>query len=802
MKISNNWLKQFLKTNLSIEEISVLLTDLGLEVEATQHFESIKGGLKGVVVGEVLSCEKHPNADRLKITEVKIGDEEVVPIVCGAPNVAKGQKVLVAMVGSSLSMENGTSLKISKSKIRGEVSMGMICAEDELGLGESHDGIMILDKSLNPGTEAATLFELEEDYVFEIGLTPNRADAMSHMGVARDLKAICMLKKIPFEWTIPETSLFYVDNNKSLIPINVKDSIKCSQYYGLTISGITVAPSPTWLQNRLKSIGIGPINNVVDVTNYILHDLGQPLHAFDSQKIKKEIIIKTCSDKTSFTTLDGVKRELDSEDLMICDSEKPLCIAGIFGGVDSSISEQTTSIFLESAYFDPISIRKSAKHHSLNTDASFRFERGVDPEIQVTALKRAAIMIKDIAGGEITSDIQYFSKSPKEPFQIFLSFDVLKRTIGETIEQEDLNTILNSLEIIINNVSETGIGMTIPRYRVDVTRPADVVEEILRIYGYNNLKDKPLQYEANPAYTWKSSHKLEVALANKLTGHGYMEIINNSLTSPKFSADFYAPVTLVNPLGKELSLMRQTLIYSALEVISFNLNRQNKNLKLFEFGSIYGKTNDAFIEAKRLSISLVGNALESNWEIMKSPSNFFYGKGVIQDFLATIGFENLKWREITNPHFEESFQITFKEKIMGVFGMVTKKIRDSFGIDQEVYIAELNWDLLTEMSYANPLRYEEVPKFPLVRRDFALLLDDSISFEKLRLSALKTDCKILKEINLFDVYEGKNIEKGKKSYGLSFIFLDKNKTLTDKQVDKVMNKLQNNFEKDFGAQLR
>ena len=802
MKISNNWLKQFLKTNLSIEEISVLLTDLGLEVEATQHFESIKGGLKGVVVGEVLSCEKHPNADRLKITEVKIGDEEVVPIVCGAPNVAKGQKVLVAMVGSSLSMENGTSLKISKSKIRGEVSMGMICAEDELGLGESHDGIMILDKSLNPGTEAATLFELEEDYVFEIGLTPNRADAMSHMGVARDLKAICMLKKIPFEWTIPETSLFHVDNNQSLIPIDVKDSIKCSQYYGLTISGITVAPSPTWLQNRLKSIGIGPINNVVDVTNYILHDLGQPLHAFDSQKIKKEIIIKTCSDKTSFTTLDGVKRELDSEDLMICDSEKPLCIAGIFGGFDSSISEQTTSIFLESAYFDPISIRKSAKHHSLNTDASFRFERGVDPEIQVTALKRAAIMIKDIAGGEITSDIQDFSKSPKEPFQIFLSFDVLKRTIGETIEQEDLNTILNSLEIIINNVSETGIGMTIPRYRVDVTRPADVVEEILRIYGYNNLKDKPLQYEANPAYTWKSSHKLEVALANKLTGHGYMEIINNSLTSPKFSADFYAPVTLVNPLGKELSLMRQTLIYSALEVISFNLNRQNKNLKLFEFGSIYGKTNDAFIEAKRLSISLVGNALESNWEIMKSPSNFFYGKGVIQDFLATIGFENLKWREITNPHFEESFQITFKEKIMGVFGMVTKKIRDSFGIDQEVYIAELNWDLLTEMSYANPLRYEEVPKFPLVRRDFALLLDDSISFEKLRLSALKTDCKILKEINLFDVYEGKNIEKGKKSYGLSFIFLDKNKTLTDKQVDKVMNKLQNNFEKDFGAQLR
>ena len=802
MKISYNWLQQFLKTYLPIEEISVLLTDLGLEVEGTQHFESIKGGLKGVIVGEVLSCEQHPNADRLKKTEVNLGNNEIVPIVCGAPNVAKGQKVLVATVGTTLSMQDGNTLKISKSKIRGEVSMGMICAEDELGLGESHEGIMVLDETLQPGTAAASLFELEEDYVFEIGLTPNRADAMSHMGVARDLKAICMLKSIPFEWTFPETSSFHVDNNQKVINVDVQDSAKCSQYYGLTISGIKVAPSPTWLQNRLKAIGIGIKNNVVDITNYVLHELGQPLHAFDANKIVKEIVVKTCANKTSFTTLDGTVRELENEDLMICDAVKPLCIAGIFGGLDSGVSKETTTVFLESAYFDPVSIRKTAKRHALNTDASFRFERGIDPEIGVTALKRAAILIKKIAGGEITSDIQDFTKPLDKPNQIFLSFNELERTIGQPIEQKDLNTILNALEININNVSETGIGMTIPRYRVDVTRPADIIEEILRVYGYNNLEDKPLQYEANPPYNWRDSYKLEAAIAQKLTGHGYMEIMNNSLTSPEYSADFHDPVTLVNPLGKELALMRQSLIYNALEVVSFNLNRQNKNLKLFEFGSIYGKKNEVFIEAKRLSIVLVGDALESNWDLTKAPSNFFYGKGVIQDMFASIGFADLEWVAQQHPHFDEAFQITYRKKNLGVYGLVSKKLNNSFGIDQEVYIAELNWGDLIEKAYDQPLRFEEITKFPLVRRDFALLLDEVISFEALREMALKTDRKILKEVRLFDVYEGKNLEKGKKSYGLSFTFQDKNKTLTDKQVDKVMDKLKQNFEKEYGAQLR
>ena len=802
MKISYNWLQQFLKTDLPIEEISVLLTDLGLEVEGTQHFESIKGGLKGVIVGEVLSCEQHPNADRLKKTEVNLGNNEIVPIVCGAPNVSKGQKVLVATVGTTLSMQDGNTLKISKSKIRGEVSMGMICAEDELGLGESNEGIMVLDETLQPGTAAASLFELEEDYVFEIGLTPNRADAMSHMGVARDLKAICMLKSIPFEWTFPETSSFHVDNNQKVINVDVQDSAKCSQYYGLTISGIKVAPSPTWLQNRLKAIGIGIKNNVVDITNYVLHELGQPLHAFDANKIVKEIVVKTCANKTSFTTLDGTVRELENEDLMICDAVKPLCIAGIFGGLDSGVSKETTTVFLESAYFDPVSIRKTAKRHALNTDASFRFERGIDPEIGVTALKRAAILIKKIAGGEITSDIQDFTKPLDKPNQIFLSFNELERTIGQPIEQKDLNTILNALEININNVSETGIGMTIPRYRVDVTRPADIIEEILRVYGYNNLEDKPLQYEANPPYNWRDSYKLEAAIAQKLTGHGYMEIMNNSLTSPEYSADFHDPVTLVNPLGKELALMRQSLIYNALEVVSFNLNRQNKNLKLFEFGSIYGKKNEVFIEAKRLSIVLVGDALESNWDLTKAPSNFFYGKGVIQDMFASIGFADLEWVAQQHPHFDEAFQITYRKKNLGVYGLVSKKLNNSFGIDQEVYIAELNWGDLIEKAYDQPLRFEEITKFPLVRRDFALLLDEVISFEALREMALKTDRKILKEVRLFDVYEGKNLEKGKKSYGLSFTFQDKNKTLTDKQVDKVMDKLKQNFEKEYGAQLR
>jgi len=802
LKISYNWLQQFIKTDLSIDKTSELLTDLGLEVEGSNAFESIKGGLRGVLVGEVISCEQHPNADRLKITEVNLGNDNIVPIVCGAPNVAKGQKVLVATVGSVLQMKDGNELTINKSKIRGEVSMGMICAEDELGLGESHDGIMVLDDSNHPGAPAASLFDVEDDIVFEIGLTPNRADAMSHMGVARDLKAICMLRKIPFEWNFPETSSFHEENNSNLIKINIEDSEKCSQYYGLTISGIKVAPSPTWLQNRLKAIGIGPKNNVVDATNYVLHELGQPLHAFDAAKISDEIFVKTCPDKTLFKTLDGIEIILDKEDLMICDTIKPLCIAGVFGGLDSGVTDTTTSIFLESAYFDPISVRKTSKRHGLNTDASFRFERGIDPEMCMIALKRAANLIKNLSGGIITSDLQSFTKQLKENSQIFLSYETIERTIGESIKEKDLNIILNALEIKINNVSDSGIGITIPHFRVDVTRPADVIEEILRVYGYNNLKEKPLQYEAKPPYKWNDSHKLEAAVANKLTGNGFMETINNSLTSPGYTADFYSPVTLVNSLGNDLSNMRQSLIFNALEVISFNLNRQNKNLKIFEFGTIYGKKEDSFIESKRLIISTVGSVIESHWENSSSPSNYFYGKGVLNDLSESLGLSGIIWQVTQHPHFEEAFNIIHQKKNLGTYGLVSKSLNKKFGINQNVYLAELNWNVIVDRAYTNTLTYEEVAKYPMVKRDFALLLDESISFEDLQKVALNTNKKILKEVRLFDVFEGKTLDKGKKSYGLSFTFQDKNKTLTDKQVDKVMKELQKNFEQEFDSKLR
>ncbi len=802
MKISHNWLQQFIKVNLPVEEIAVLLTDLGLEVEGIEHFESIKGGLEGVVVGEVLSCVQHPNADRLKLTEVAIGAEETLSIVCGAPNVAQGQKVLVATVGTTLHMFDGSSLKIKKGKIRGEVSQGMICAEDELGLGSDHDGILVLDSKAKVGTPAASLFKIEKDAVFEIGLTPNRADAMSHMGVARDLRAVCLLREIPHEWTLPETSSFHVDNTQRTIAVQVKDKERCTQYYGLTLTGVRIAPSPLWLQNRLKAIGITPKNNIVDITNYVLHDLGQPLHAFDADKISGDIIVKTCPPETSFITLDGNERKLHGEDLMICDSEKPHCIAGVFGGQESGVEEQTTTVFLESAYFDPVSIRKTAKRHGLNTDASFRFERGIDPEGGITALKRAAILIRDIAGGTISSAIQESEQPLKENAQIFLNYNHLNKTIGQSIDEKDLTTILNALEIKINNVSEAGIGMTIPRYRVDVNRPADVIEEVLRIYGYNKLEDKPLTYEANPPYQWNSAYKLENTLALKLTGIGFVEMMNNSLTSPEAEADFYQPVKLLNPLGKELSILRQTLMYNVLEVVSFNLNRQNKDLKLFEFGTVYGKDSDNFKEEKRLSIAVVGSSIAPSWDLSKAPDNFFYLKGVLLDLFQFFGLETIEFNSITHPHFDQAFELVSQKNTFGVFGLLASSLRKDYGVDQEVYAAELNWTLLSKKAFSKSLTYRVVPKFPSMKRDFALLLNEETSFEQVKNVAFNTERKILKTVELFDVYEGKNLPKGKKSYGVSFVFQDDNKTLTDKQVDKIMEKLQQNFTNEFKAELR
>ncbi|NDE29418.1 MAG: phenylalanine--tRNA ligase subunit beta, partial [Flavobacteriia bacterium] len=777
--MSHNWLQQFIKVNLPIDEIARLLTDLGLEVEGTYPFQSVKGGLEGVVVGEVLQCEPHPNADRLRITEVDLGEDRKVPIVCGAPNVAKGQKVAVATVGTTLYMHDGTELKIGKSKIRGEVSMGMICAEDELGLGSDHDGILILDNTILTGTPAAEVFSIENDTVFEIGLTPNRADAMSHMGVARDLKALCMLREIPFEWSIPETSSFHVENTNSIVQVEVVDTDRCTQYFGVTLTNVKVAPSPSWLQNRLKAIGISPKNNVVDVTNYVLHELGQPLHAFDASKIDSKIKVQTFPKGTKFTTLDGVERTLSDEDLMISDASTPHCIAGVFGGMDSGVTEQSTTVFLESAYFDPVSIRKTAKLHGLSTDASFRFERGIDPEIGIYALKRASLLIKKIAGGVISSEIQEHAKPLAEPSPLFLSYEQIEKTIGEPLSKKDLNTIVNALEININSVSETGIGLIVPHYRVDVTRPADVIEEILRVYGYNNLSSKPLQFIANPPYSWKDAHKLTEAVADKLTNFGFYEALNNSLTSPEHHSDFHDPVTLVNPLGKELSMMRQSLMHPLLENIAFNSNRQQKQIKLFEFGSVYGQKDTEYIESKRLGIAMVGSTFEAHWDTAQSPQPFFYCKGVLTDIFSGLGLPSLQFESTKHDHFDQAFNLVYRKKSFGVMGLLSKKVVAHFEIDQEVYYAELDWQALLKKSFSEGVTFEEISKYPIMRRDFALLVDEATPFEELQKTALQTEQKILKEVHLFDVYQGKNLPKGKKSYGLSFSFQDNKKTLTD-----------------------
>ncbi|MFL2597739.1 MAG: phenylalanine--tRNA ligase subunit beta [Flavobacteriaceae bacterium] len=802
MKISHNWLRQFIKIDIPVDEISILLTNLGLEVENIETYESIKGGLKGVVVGKVISCGKHPNADRLKITKVDIGGDSNLSIVCGAPNVARGQKVLVATMGTTLNMFNGSSLKISKGKIRGEISEGMICAEDELGLSDNHDGILVLDKDCKIGEAGASIFNIEEDVIFDIGLTPNRADAMSHMGVARDLRAACILNDIPNEWNLPEISSFHVDNTQSTISIKVEDEHRCPQYHGITITNVKISPSPQWIQNRLKAIGITPKNNVVDVTNYLLHEIGQPLHAFDADKINGDIIVRTCSSKTPFVTLDGNKRELNQEDLMICDNKKAHCIAGVFGGVDSGVEDQTTNVFIESAYFDPISIRKTAKRHGLNTDASFRFERGIDPEIGVYALKRAAILIRDLAGGIISSDIQEVTRPLEDSSKIFLSYTELNKTIGQEIDEKKLNAILNALEIEINSVSESGIGMTIPRYRVDVTRPADVIEEILRIYGYNKILDVPLKYEASPAYQWKSLHKLESTIANKLNGQGFIETINNSLTNPNASGDFYNPVKILNPLGKEFSIMRQSLKINALQVIAFNLNRQNKDLKLYEFGNIYGVKDNNYHESKRLTLSLVGLSLNSHWDLKNPPNLFFYGKGVLIDLFQSLGYDNLNFDETNHPDFDIAFELIHRKKSYGHFGLISKKLKETYNIDEDIYIADLDWNKITEKAFLSSLKYEDVPRFPVMKRDFALLIDKEVSFESLENISYKTERKILKSVQLFDVFEDEKLPKGKKSYGITFTFQDQNKTLTDKHIDKIMEKLKGNFIKEFDAELR
>mgnify|MGYP006160013275 FL=1 len=809
MRISYNWLKQFIKIDLAAEETADLLTDLGLEVEGVDKYESLKGGLQGVVVGHVLTCEKHPDADKLKITTVDLGDGNApVQIVCGAPNVAAGQKVPVATIGTKVFDKEGNAFEIKKGKIRGQESHGMICAEDELGLGSNHDGIMILADDLKPGTPAAKIFEVENDEVFEIGLTPNRADAMSHLGVARDLKAGFAQKGKNFELITPSVSNFKVDKRTLKIDIAVENEKLAPRYCGVTISGVTVKPSPSWLQNRLKAIGLTPKNNIVDVTNYVLHELGQPLHAFDANQIKGgKVIVKTVAAGTKFTTLDEVERTLDAEDLMICHAEGPMCIAGVFGGKDSGVTENTQAIFLESAYFNPVSIRKTAKRHTLSTDASFRFERGIDPSITEYALKRAALLIQEVAGGEITSDITDIYPKKIEDFQVFLNFNNVTKIIGEEIPKETIKKILVSLEMKINNITDAGIGLIIPAYRVDVQREIDVIEDILRVYGYNNIAI-PKKLNATIANSSRTEeYKVQNIIANQLCALGFNEMMANSLTTPdyvKLSENLKEEfnVIMLNPLSNDLSAMRQSLLFSGLEAVSFNINRRKSDLKLFEFGKTYHKMPSGYDEIKHLSLFLTGNRKEESWTQANQKSDFFLFRGYINTVLSRLGIDTkVTVLPVESDVFAEGIALAIGKEIIVELGTIKKGILKHFDIKQEVLFADFYWGRIQKY-VSTKIKFTDIPKYPEVRRDLALLLDESVSFEKVYQIAKQTEKSLLKEINLFDVYQGKNLPEGKKSYAVSFILQDTTKTLTDAQIDKTISKLQGNFEKELGATLR
>ena len=803
MKISYNWLKQFLQVDWDAQKTGELLTDLGLEVEGISQFESVKGGLKGIVVGQVLTCEKHPNADKLKLTTVDISQEAPLQIVCGAPNVAAGQKVPVATVGTTLYTPEGEAWVIKKGKIRGEVSEGMICAEDEIGIGESHDGIMVLNEELIPGTPCSKVFDIENDEVFEIGLTPNRADAMSHFGVARDLKAGLEQKEIQKELVTPSVSNFSIDNRSLKVDVEVLESNLAPRYCGVTISNLVVQDSPDWLKNRLKSIGLTPINNVVDVTNYVLHELGQPLHAFDAFKIKgTKVEVKTLPSGTKFTTLDGVERELHEDDLMICDAGTPMCIAGVFGGLHSGVTEHTTSIFLESAYFDSVSIRKTAKRHGLNTDASFRFERGIDINLTKYALKRAALLIREIAGGYITSEIvDLFPKKPQDR-QVFLTFNKIHSLIGQEIPQDTIKSILSSLEIRINNVTESGLGLTIPAYRVDVTREVDVIEEILRVYGYNNIDFKE-KLNASIAKTSRfENYRIQDLVGNMLAAKGFYEIMTNSLVSSDITSTDDSAVQMLNPLSSDLSVLRTSMLHSGLQTVSYNHNRQKTDLKLFEFGKTYHKVNGEHIEKQHLAIFISGDRNQNSWSVASKKSEFFYLKGIVDNVLERLGLRDIDTKPLAESGYAEGISYVKNDKVLVSLGLVGKADIKKFDIKQEVFYADLDWDAILESVSTQNVSFKEIPKFPEVTRDFALLLDESISFQKVYDIAWNTEKKLLKKVNLFDVYTGKNLPEGKKSYAVSFTLMDEKKTLADKQIDKIMGKLLAQYQKELGAELR
>lgn len=797
MKISYNWLKQFISTDKNPNELSQILTDIGLEVEGVEEIQGIPGGLTGLVIGEVKTCQQHPNADRLRITTVDVGEASLLHIVCGAPNVAAGQKVVVATVGTTVYPLEGEPFKINKSKIRGEVSEGMICAEDEIGLGKSHEGIMVLPADAPVGSLAKDFFGVKDDYCFEIGLTPNRADAASHLGVARDVAAV-----LRQEVKLPDISSFKAGSGR-LMPVTVDNTNACKRYSSLSISGVKVADSPEWLQEKLRAIGLRPINNIVDVTNYVLHELGQPLHAFDADKVAgSHIIVRNAKEGEAFVTLDEVERKLSSEDLMICDEEKPLCIAGVFGGLNSGVTGTTMNVFLESAYFDAVSIRKSSKRHNLKTDASFRFERGTDPDMTVYALKRAALLMVEVAGGEISSEISDIYPAPVKPFVFEVNPDNVRRLIGKNITDENIVDILQALQIQVASKDAGVLTVSVPPYKVDVTREVDITEEVLRIYGYNNIEMKQ-QIKASLNTSAKPDKEvIQNLVADTLIANGFNEILSNSLTKLAYADNEETVVKILNPLSSDLDVMRQNLLFSALEAVAYNQKRKNPDLKLFEFGKTYHMVDGVYEEEQQLSLTITGAQHTQQWNQPSQPVSFYDIKAAVDALVKRLNIRDLKTEDLESAHFSYGLQYVKGQKTLVKFGAVSTKALKKADVNGMVYYAVFNWELLLKAIRKNKITYKEVAKFPAVRRDLSLLIDRQVTFDALKNIAERTERKLLKSVGVFDVYVGDKLPAGKKSYALSFELQDEEKTLTDKQIDSVIQKLILNFEKEVGAEIR
>ena len=820
MNISYNWLKEYLDFDLQPEEVAAALTSIGLETGSVEEVQTIKGGLEGLVIGEVLTCEAHPNSDHLHVTTVNVGSGEPLQIVCGASNVAAGQKVVVAVPGTKL-YDGDKEFTIKRSKLRGVESNGMICAEDEIGVGTDHSGIIVLPADTVVGTPAKEYYNIKSDYVLEVDITPNRVDATSHFGVARDLAAYLKQNGKPAALKRPSVDAFRIDDPTPGVQVEVVNTEACLRYSGVTIKGVTVKESPEWLQNKLRTIGLRPINNVVDITNYILHGMGQPLHSFDADKIKGgKVIVKSAEEGQKFVTLDGVERTLTARDLMICNTEEPMCIAGVFGGLESGVTEHTTDVFLESATFHPTWIRKSARRFGLNTDASFRYERGLDPNVTIYILKYAALLVKELAGGTITGDIQDVYPTVFNPYKVDITYDKINSLTGKVIPVETVKSILDSLEMKITSETAEGLSLEVPVYRIDVQRDVDVIEDILRIYGYNNIEFSD-HVKSNLSYQTPTDHsyKMQNLISEQLCGCGFNEILNNSLTRSAYydklttyPADHC--VMVMNPLSADLNCMRQTLLFGGLESIEHNIKRKNGNIRFYEFGNCYdyNKANkkedqilSEFSEDYRLALWLCGNRVENNWAHPNEKSSVYELKAYVENVLVRLGV-NLKKvvvANLTSDIYDAALSYTTQSgKLLGTMGIVSHKICKAMDIDTEVYFAEFSWNLLMKETKKNKVTYSDLSKFPAVKRDLALLLDKSVQFAEIQKIAQDSERKLLKEVTLFDVYEGKNLPAGKKSYAVSFYLQDETKTLNDKQIDAIMKKIQTNLEQKLGAQLR